>query len=284
MSISKLTFIVAPPERPIDHNAVDNVTRHETRLGLRLPRDIIELGKHFGSGGFNFGPRLEVFNPFSHDYYDIVWEHSCMLAGNRADVGSDRFPYEVYPTIPGLLPWASDDLGNEFCWFTAGQPDTWGVVVCSEEDEFESIELSALELLVAVYRGELVPQVWSESEVLNLTEPRFEPTSRPPVNEHPRTIYELYVRNGNRVGFWAREVDSQPGAVLYVKAIDGKTEGKLQGIPVEFERQSVQADLYHHNELFLENTNVNPAYQQRYLFADAPNPSTGVESPSRRGE
>ena len=271
MNIRRLTSIVPPPDRPVDNSDDDSVSRHEARLALRLPSDIVELARIYGSGCFFVGVRIEVFNPLSPTFYDAIWEHTCVLAGNRSDVGSHRFPYEVYPQSPGLLPWASDDLGNEICWNTDGQPDCWNTVIYSEEGDFEEIPKPAVDFLVGILQGAIQPQVWADPRVWNPLAVCFEPTEAIRSTELLQTIYELYVRNSNRAGFWTRDIRAQDGVLLFIRAINGRSEDPLTGIPVEYGRPSVDADLYLHGRLFEARTNMEFAYQQVYVKVDEPN-------------
>ena len=59
----------------------------------------------------------------------------------------------------------------------------------------------------------------------------------------PRNIYEMYVANGNKAGFWVQR-DGWEAHVAQVISISGETEGPLRGKPPYYGNPHVVMDLY----------------------------------------
>lgn len=55
-------------------------------------------------------------------------------------------------------------------------------------------------------------------------------------------IYEMYVKNGNKAGFWVKRNSWSWQSALIV-SIDGKTEGELEGNPPYFNNVRVKAKM-----------------------------------------
>jgi SMI1-KNR4 cell-wall len=120
------------------------------QLGLRLPSDYKQFWRCYGAGEFVDPPRLgiQVWDPFSDYYFDKI----------SADCDSLRrwgeaVPYSVYPEVPGLLPWGSDDNGYTLYWLTEGHPDMWPVLFRPprEHTYFERIDLSMTSYLAGCF-------------------------------------------------------------------------------------------------------------------------------------
>lgn len=56
-------------------------------------------------------------------------------------------------------------------------------------------------------------------------------------------VYQMYVANGNRAGFWVSR-DTWGRTIARIVAIDGRAEGELAGSAPYFRRQAVLAEFY----------------------------------------
>jgi SMI1-KNR4 cell-wall len=125
MAIEDLLAVVPPPARPIDPGDPAAWPKVEQALGTKLPSDYRDYGLRYGSGVL--GHNIFVYNPFSPFYLGDV-KNTCQLFGQMHEVEEDYFPHAVFPSSPGLLPWASDSNGNHYFWLTEGEPDQWPVL------------------------------------------------------------------------------------------------------------------------------------------------------------
>ena len=80
----------------------------------------------------------------------------------------------------------------------------------------------------------------------------------------------LYTENGSRAAFWAREMYSQKGLTYFIKAVGGKVEGPLQGIPDQYGGVPVAADLYLGSTRLEADINISDAYQPVFYRTEAP--------------
>ncbi len=59
-----------------------------------------------------------------------------------------------------------------------------------------------------------------------------------------KNIYEMYVQNGNRCGFWVRR-NSWSYNIAQITSIGGNQDGPLDGVAPYFKNQKVRGDVYH---------------------------------------
>ncbi len=64
-----------------------------------------------------------------------------------------------------------------------------------------------------------------------------------PGTHSPLNIYQMYVQNGMRCGFWVQR-NSWSTNVARVTSINGQFEGPLDGHPPYFKNQKVRGDIY----------------------------------------
>lgn len=55
-----------------------------------------------------------------------------------------------------------------------------------------------------------------------------------------KNIYQMYVENGNRAGFWVKR-NSWRWKTALVTSIGGQSEGELEGCPPYYKNQKVRA-------------------------------------------
>lgn len=52
-------------------------------------------------------------------------------------------------------------------------------------------------------------------------------------------IYQMYVANGNKAGFWVRR-NSWSWQTALITSVGGRSEGELEGVPPYFKNQQVK--------------------------------------------
>jgi hypothetical protein len=264
MAIKDLTSVVPPPVNPIETGDKKVWKAVGKSLGIALPEDYHQFATTYGSGSFADVGRVRIipYNPFSPAYQGQVEMHRTMLEALKAGEGEEYVPFGVFPESPGLLAWGTDDNGNELYWLTSGKPSSWKVIVRSPENAFEQFDERMTAFLAKLFKREIASLNWPEPFFSDPSNIRFEPDEAyAPESPTTNTIYELYVENGNRAGFWARNLDSQPGVRYLIRLVDGKAEGPLSGIPTEYGRPPVICDAYLNEKLYEKDLDLVHAYQ-----------------------
>jgi len=130
VSIELLKKIVQPPNQPTDVGSLEEWKSVEQTLGLTLPSDYRDFIFTYGSG--LFAQIYIVYNPFAKPEHvsclPTSVEKVCQWEREFKKEAPGCVPYKLWPEIPGLLPWANDDMGNEYFWFTEGSPDSWKII------------------------------------------------------------------------------------------------------------------------------------------------------------
>ena len=247
----------------------------QDQVGTRLPHDYYDLAHLYGAGTFVDPRRLKliVYNPFSPHYLDHIRDHRFLLEGLKNGEGEKSVPFAIFPVSPGLLPWGSDDNSNELYWLTLGEPEHWPIVLRSHDNRWEEYPGPMTTFLAQLFRREINSESWPAPFFSNWPDMYFEPEQLSPSGPAPKNIYELYVENGNRAGFWVRQIDSQPGVSLLIKTVDGRSEGALLGVPNEYGRPAVNADLFLDDQLVENSSDMSHAYQPRFLLVQPPRSS-----------
>ena len=111
MAIKDIVAAVAPPPRPIFPGTMDLWETVQTRLGVRLPVALREFANNYGSGRFDGGTRLQIYNPCDPAYEAVVRSDSECYIGLREE-SPDFYPYKFYPEPGGLFPVAYGDGGG----------------------------------------------------------------------------------------------------------------------------------------------------------------------------
>ena len=272
MAINELTTVVAPPKSPIELEIGGQWDSIQDSLKIRLPDDIHEFGQIYGSGSFVDNTiRVVIFNPFSPSYAENIQSRNDLLEAMKVGEGDSFVPFDVFPKTPGLLAWGEDDNGNQLFWFTKGPPNDWNIVVRSGDGVFQSFEGPMSSFLARAFQRRIRVDIWPDPFFPDATRIHFEPEQKPIREATEKNVYELYIENGNSAGFWVRKVDAQPGFIHFIKTVNGRQSGTLPGIPTEFGRPRVHADVYLDGELFESNINLSSAFQS--VFLRVPEPS-----------
>jgi hypothetical protein len=126
----------------------------ERLLGVALPDDYkalldtVPMGEYAGTVSMNAptvtgqeGDLLALFREVMLDLTD-----------------GDTYPYEAYPKLPGLIPWAefSYPMGGALFWLADhGDPNEWPVVAWGADGNWEEYDVGAVAFLIALTRGKL---------------------------------------------------------------------------------------------------------------------------------
>lgn len=82
-------------------------------------------------------------------------------------------------------------------------------------------------------------------------------------------IYQMYVANGNKAGFWVQR-NSWSWQTALITSIGGQTEGKLEGLPPYFKNQKVKGRMG-----VLGGKSIFPAREATAIVASIRPPSSG---------
>jgi hypothetical protein len=172
MSLKELAKVIAPPATPLNGGNAKLRVAVEAKLKTPLPPDYWEFASHYGSGAFNDPGRLviNVFNPFATDYLSSMKERLSGLRDYFKEVefffdDEEREGFPLHPKVPGLLPWGSDDNGNQLFWYTDGSPDEWPVVFYAHDGDslLERFDLSMTSFLAKAFsRTITITDAWKK--------------------------------------------------------------------------------------------------------------------------
>jgi|GEM_PF-2838403 len=271
MSAGQLTSLVPPPSQPFEAGTARQYGSILKILKLKLkklPADFLELMNAYGSGAFfdQGRIRVKIYNPLAASYRDSLENHHTLLEAMQE--AGENTPYPIYPKKAGLFAIGSDDNGNELYWLTKGEPDAWPIVVRTPQGEFEEFTGPLTSFLLSIFSRSVTTSCWPEPFFTHPGNLIFEPTPPPAPPPVTRTIYELYVRNGNKAGFWCRRIDARAGMRMFIRTIDGLESGKLDGIPEDFKRQPIVADVYYLDQLRQKDAEVS-GYRPMFVFDES---------------
>lgn len=117
-----------PPANPVETGG--SWLDVEDAIGSKLPDDFKEFIRSYGSGTIDHF--LSVLNPFSsRPALNLLEQSKRQLEALRElhDDFDEKNPFELYPTLGGLLPVAITDNGDVIHWLTSGNAPEWTVVV-----------------------------------------------------------------------------------------------------------------------------------------------------------
>ncbi|MFD4636546.1 hypothetical protein ACFWN2_04470 [Lentzea sp. NPDC058436] len=89
-------------------------------------------------------------------------DHLAMFRDLMLELADDKHPYDAYPKLPGLIPWAVFDYpvkGQLFWLADDGDPNHWPVVVRGTNGSWERHDLGAVPFLISLVRGTLSSKV-----------------------------------------------------------------------------------------------------------------------------
>ncbi|WP_145440743.1 SMI1/KNR4 family protein [Gimesia chilikensis] len=119
-----------------------------------LPQDYVDLLSYYGVGYFtvNDSFSLQVFDLITDPGSSSVEEFLGYAREGHLEF-PERYP-EVFPTIPGLLPWGADDQGGTYYWWVDGDADSWEVIA-DIRVKLIRYRYTISEFLLALYSNEL---------------------------------------------------------------------------------------------------------------------------------
>ncbi|GAA2838887.1 hypothetical protein GCM10010441_74130 [Kitasatospora paracochleata] len=153
------------------------------QLGTRLPSDWLVLMRRYGAGCWG---EWASFNPplaeGERGLLGLVRWRTSTYREHRARF-PDRHPLAVWPEPGGFLPFATTIDNDALGWLTAGDPDSWPVVVQPRHaEQGPPLEGSSTEILLEWTRGRLdvegLPGLDPDDDPFDFAE--FEPWAVPP--------------------------------------------------------------------------------------------------------
>lgn len=165
MSINELTELVAAPETPKEVPAEPDWKKVEAELGTALPGDYKEFVLTFGTG--LLGSFVRVYNPFAASVRTSLISASRLdceiLQELKESEGDEEVPFEIFPEVPGLLPWGNDENGNGLYWLTDGEADSWSVIVGAGRDRrWQQFDMTMTSFLAKSFRGDVICNIWPD--------------------------------------------------------------------------------------------------------------------------
>jgi hypothetical protein len=162
MTLQLLYEVLPRPEKVLEAGSADRWSEIESTLGLTLPGDYKDYINVFGTG--IIGDFILPLNPFSQNEYVNLMQYN----GWRIDAykkrkekwGEEQCPYPLYPEPGGLFCWGRTENGDTLLWKTAGDADSWSVVVNEgRTTRFEEFPVSMTVFLRDIIRGSLTSQI-----------------------------------------------------------------------------------------------------------------------------
>ncbi|TDC58810.1 hypothetical protein E1200_32940 [Actinomadura sp. GC306] len=128
-SLTRMISLIGEPVQsppPVDWDGLRG------RLGMRLPRDYMELCRRYPL--LDVDEFLGIFHPVENSEGEnlVTWAED--ILGAAAELIEkfptlDLVPFPLYPAEGGLFPWGVTDNSDHLFWRTEGDPDAWTVVV-----------------------------------------------------------------------------------------------------------------------------------------------------------
>lgn len=158
MSIAELTRVVKAPAKPNESGNDAAWASIQAAIGLKLPPDLGDVGKCYGTGRF-YGGHIQIYNPFSREYSEIINSELDSLR-TALDLGME-VPYAIHPDRPGLFPCGRDESGGSIFWFTEGDPKAWPLILRPHgDDDYERWDLPITAFLAGALSNKLKCILW----------------------------------------------------------------------------------------------------------------------------
>lgn len=152
MSLAELKALVRPTTaEPIDDQTWDSAAEE---LGVTFPEDYRKFLETYGKG--LFADFYVVFSPVSQDRAQLktLIDRVSAAFEDEADL-----PHPLFPETGGLLPWATDENGNNYFWLTEGPPESWPVVHYEPRGPqgiaFVNHHCGLTDFFLGIFRGEI---------------------------------------------------------------------------------------------------------------------------------
>lgn len=137
MSIDKLKLILPIPDLA---NSTANSSKWrevEKKIGVVLPSDYKEFISLYGSGVIdNF---IMIYSPFTENENMNFFNQQKL--NNEAYINlkvsfPEDFPYEVFPTNGGILPWGRTENGDTLNWIVDTNHGDWAILVSDGSGDY----------------------------------------------------------------------------------------------------------------------------------------------------
>lgn len=138
--LKKLTEIVVPPANP-SGNLGDWIDV-EKELSLELPEDYKQFVSLYGAG--TISGMISIGAPFIQPVpARKFWENWVDIYNDIENYGTE-VPFDLYPTIPGLLPCGHYADVNIINWLTHNSQPQWRIIFYSHSKGFFDLGTTSL--------------------------------------------------------------------------------------------------------------------------------------------
>lgn len=148
MNITDLIAILPPPANPHCSNAkMDEWIAIEKTLDLTLPNSFKSYINAYGTG--IVGDYICILNPLSTNPKTNFLNNLETIIRAENETGDLTLP--LYPSKPGLLPFATTYDGHTFFWHTIGAPDNWPILLKEiRSKNTEEYQMNIVEFLCGI--------------------------------------------------------------------------------------------------------------------------------------
>jgi hypothetical protein len=161
----RLQELCAAPEQPLHVLTAKEWNAQFRELGTRLPEQLVRVNATYGSGSFE-----SIQSPVNGSfglYASVASKHAISrLAELRLEKlrKPNAFPASLYFEPGGLLPIGYVAGSIDICLRTeGGNPDNWRMsLLRAKTNHLQNLDLSPLELLVALTIGSLQSELFSK--------------------------------------------------------------------------------------------------------------------------
>ncbi len=130
MSLEKLKSILPVPNLAISSDNSSNWSEVENKLGIVLPSDYKDFITLYGSG--IIGNFIMIYSPFTENenMNFFIQQNLNKDAYLTLKVSfPEDYPYEVFPTNRGILPWGRTENGDTLNWIVDTNQGDWAILI-----------------------------------------------------------------------------------------------------------------------------------------------------------
>ena len=157
MSFEKLKSILPVSNLAISSDNSSKWSEVENNLGVVLPSDYKELIALYGSG--IIGNFIMIYSPFTENenMNFFIQQNLYIDAYLTLKVSFPvDFPYEVFPTNGGILPWGRTENGDTLNWIVDTNQGDWAILVDGGSGDYFEYKGSMTGFLYDVLSGTIV--------------------------------------------------------------------------------------------------------------------------------
>ena len=173
MSLSRLSRIVDPPERPEETGSQKGWINVQERLGLVLPADYKAYIDCYGTGNLNNW--IIPYNPFAENknmnlfwVLDLHHQTTRQIQRGTNENWSIVDPFLLYPESGGLLPWGTtSSIETTLFWHVEGKPASWTTIVYNLlRGEYEVWKFGFVDFLHKLFSGRIKSLLLPRTEMV----------------------------------------------------------------------------------------------------------------------